>query len=71
MSEQFIDTLAEHITCAMIQEIGQALFDNWSNACLDEGEDYAEREFMVYASPELQKQYNEYYGYVEGDEYFL
>jgi hypothetical protein len=71
MAEQFIDTVAEHITGAMIQEIGEELFDQWSNKNLDEGSDYAEREFMAYASPELQKQYNEFYGYKEGDEYFL
>ena len=70
-SEQFIDTVAEHITGAMIQEIGEDLFDNWANACLDEGAEYAEREFMAYGSPELKQQYNEYYGYVEGDEYYL
>ena len=68
---QFIDTVAEHITGAMIQEIGEELFDNWANACLDEGEDYAEREFMAYGSPELKKQYNEFYGYTEKDEYYL
>ena len=55
----------------MIQEIGEDLFDNWANACLDEGEDYAEREFMAYGSPELKKQYNEFYGYTEKDEYYL
>jgi len=71
MAEQFIDTVAEHITGAMIQEIGEDLFDNWANACLDEGEDYAEREFMAYASPELKKEYNEFYGYTEKDESYL
>lgn len=70
-SEQFIDTVAEHITGAMIQEIGEDLFDNWANACLDEGEDYAERKFMAYGSPELKKQYNEFYGYTEKDESYL
>ena len=71
MAEQFIDTVAEHITGAMIQEIGEELFDNWSNACLDEGTDYAEYRFMEYASDELKQQYNEYYGYTEKDEYYL
>lgn len=69
--EQFIDTVAEHITGAMIQEISEDLFDNWSNKNLDEGADYAEYMFMQYASPELMEQYNEYYGYAEGDEYYL
>jgi len=71
MSEQFIDTVAEHITGAMQQEIGEELFDQWSNKNLDEGSDYAENQFMQNASIELKQQYNEYYGYVEGDEYYL
>jgi len=71
MAEQFIDTIAEHITGAMQQEIAEDLFDQWSNKNLDEGAEYAEYEFMSYASPELKQQYNVYYGYVEGDEYYL
>ena len=71
MAEQFIDTIAEHITGAMIQEIGEELFDQWSNKNLDEGSDYAEHMFMQYASDELKQQYNEYYGYIEGDEFLL
>ena len=71
MAEQFIDTVAEHITGAMIQEISEQLFDDWSNNNLDEGSDYAEWQFMAYASDELKQQYNEYYGYIEGDEYLL
>jgi hypothetical protein len=71
MAEQFIDTIAEHITGAIQQEIAEELFDNWSNAMLDEGPAYAEYRFMEYASDELKQQYNEYYGYIEGDEYLL
>ena len=71
MAEQFIDTIAEHITGAMQQEIAEQLFDDWSNKNLDEGSGYAEWQFMSYASDELKQQYNEYYGYIEGDEYCL
>ena len=71
MAELFIDTVAEHITGAMQQEIAEELFDQWSNKNLDEGAEYAEYEFMQYASPELKQQYNEYYGYIEGDEFLL
>ena len=69
--EQFIDTLAEHITGAIQQEIAEELFDQWSNKNLDEGSDYAENQFMQYASDELKQQYNEYYGYIEGDDFLL
>ena len=69
--EQFIDTIAEHITGAMQQEIGEELFDQWSNNNLDEGSDYAEFKFMEFASDDLKEQYNKYYGYTEGDDYYL
>ena len=71
MAEQFIDTIAEHITGAIQQEIGEELFDQWSANNLDEGEAYAEFMFMRFASDDLKQQYNEYYGYIEGDEYCL
>ena len=71
MAEQFIDTVAENITGAMIQEIGEELFDQWSYNNLEEGEAYAEWQFMKFASPELKQQYNEYYGYIEGDDFLL
>ena len=71
MSEQFIDTIAEHITGAIQQEISEQLFDDWSNKNLDEGSDYAEQQFMAYASPELQKQYNEFYNLSPKDDYYF
>jgi len=71
MAEQFIDTIAEHITGAIQQEIGEELFDQWSANNLDEGEAYAEFMFMRFASDDLKQQYNEYYGYIEGDEFLL
>jgi hypothetical protein len=55
----------------MQQEIGEELFDQWSYNNLEEGEAYAEFRFMEYASPELKQQYNEYYGYIEGDDFLL
>jgi hypothetical protein len=71
MAEQFIDTIAEHITGAMMQEIGEELFDQWSYNNLEEGEAYAEHMFMRFASMELKQQYNEFYGYKEGDDFYL
>jgi hypothetical protein len=71
MAEQFIDTIAEHITGAIQQEISEHLFDQWSAKNCDEGPDYAEHMFMQFASDDLKQQYNEYYGYIEGDEYLL
>jgi hypothetical protein len=67
----FIDTLAQHVVDVMNDEISEQLLDDWNNSNLDEGQEYAEFKFMEFASDDLKKQYNEYYGYVEGDEYFL
>jgi hypothetical protein len=71
MAEQFIDTIAEHIAGAMQQEIAEELFEQWVNNNLDEGQEYAEHEFMGYASPELQKQYNEFYNLDPKDQYYF
>lgn len=71
MAEQFMDTIAEHILGAMQQEIAEDLYSNWSDKNCDEGPEYAEREFMGYASDDLKKQYNAYYGYTEEDESYL
>ena len=71
MAEQFIDTVAEHIIGAMQQEIAEHLFEQWSAKNLDEGSDYAEFKFMEFADDKLKQQYNEYYGYIEGDEFLL
>jgi hypothetical protein len=67
----FVDTLAQHVVDVMNNEISEQLLEDWSNNNLDEGEAYAEFKFMEFASDDLKKQYNEYYGYVEGDDYFL
>jgi len=71
MAEQFIDTVAEHITGAIQQEIAEHLYEQWSAKNCDEGYDYAEHMFMQFASDKLKQQYNEYYGYIEGDEFLL
>jgi hypothetical protein len=69
--EAFTDTVGEHILGAIQVDIEQALFEDWNNANLDEGTDFAEYKFMQFAPDSLKQQYNEYYGYIEGDEYLL
>jgi hypothetical protein len=71
MAEMFTDTLGEHITGAIQVDIEEQLFEDWSNNNLDEGEEYAEFKFMEFAPDNIRQSYNEYYGYKEGDEYFL
>ena len=71
LSESFTDTVGLHILGAIQQEISEHLFDQWNDKNLDEGSDYAEWQFMQFADDGLKQQYNEYYGYIEGDEYLL
>ena len=71
MTEMFTDTIAEHITGAIQQEIGEELFDQWSYNNLEEGPEYAEHAFMAYASPELQKEYNEFYNLSKTDDFYF
>ena len=69
--EAFTDTVGEHILGAIQVDIEQYLFEQWNNANLDEGEAYAEWRFMRFAPDNLKQSYNEYYGYIEGDEFLL
>ena len=69
--EAFTDTLGEHIMGAIQVDIEEQLFEDWNNNNLDEGEAYAEFKFMEFAPDSVRQSYNEYYGYVEGDEYYL
>ena len=67
----FLEDVNQMVIDAVYQDIAEQLLDDWINSNLDEGEEYAEREFMAYASIELKQQYNEYYGYTEKDEFYL
>ena len=69
--EAFTDTVGEHILGAIQVDIEQHLFEQWNSKNLDEGSDYAEYMFMQFAPDSLKQSYNEYYGYIEGDEFLL
>ena len=69
--EPFTDTVGEHILGAIQVDIEQALFEDWNNANLDEGTEFAEYKFMQFAPRNLKQSYNEYYGYTEKDEFYL
>ncbi len=71
MAEMFTDNMNQMLLDAIQSDIEQQLFEDWSNNNLDEGEEYAEFKFMEFAPDNVRQSYNEYYGYKEGDEYFL
>lgn len=68
--EAFTDTLGEHLLGAIQVDIEEALFEDWNNANLDEGTEYAEYKFISFAPKSVKESYNEYYGYKEGDEFY-
>jgi hypothetical protein len=67
----FLEDVNQMVIDAVYQDIAEQLLEDWINNNLDEGSEYAEFKFMEFASNELRQQYNEYYGYKEGDDYFL
>ena len=71
MAEMFTDNMNQMLLDAIQSDIEQQLYEDWSNNNLDEGEEYAEFKFMEFAPDNVRQSYNEYYGYKEGDEYFL
>ena len=71
MAEMFTDNMNEMLIGSIEYDIKEQLFEDWNNNNLDEGEEYAEFKFMEFAPDNVRQSYNEYYGYKEGDEYFL
>lgn len=71
MSKMFTEDMNQMLVDSIENDIKEQLFDDWNNNNLDEGEEYAEFKFMEFAPDNVRQSYNEYYGYVEGDDYFL
>jgi hypothetical protein len=71
MAKMFTDNMNQMLSDAIQADIEQQLYEDWSNNNLDEGEEYAEFKFMEFAPDNVRQSYNEFYGYKEGDEYFL
>ena len=68
---KFIDSLSMTTQTDLDRHVQECLYEDWSNSHADEGEDYLENKIMQFASDDLKQQYNEYYGYIEGDEFLL
>lgn len=69
--DMYIDTLSQPILDAIELLIQQQLFEDWCNSNLDEGGEYAEFKVMQFAPDNIKQSYNEFYGYKEGDEYYV
>ena len=69
--QKFSDTVNDLILDELQIHIGETLFEQWNNSNLDESVEYAEFKFFAFADEELKNAYNEFYGYKEGDEFYL
>jgi hypothetical protein len=67
----FLDDQNQMWIDALIEDVKEALFENWTNAQLEESEAYNEHKLMEYASEDMQQKYNEYYGYGYDDEFYF
>jgi len=67
----FVDTLTAEEVHDIERTIMIDLYDHWHANHANEGEDVVEFEFMQFADDNLKQRYNEYYGYIEGDEFLL
>jgi hypothetical protein len=68
---EFLDTVNQMSLDAIDEDIKDHLLDQWINTHADEGPEYIEHGFMMFAGPELQKQYNEYYKLTKDDDFYF
>lgn len=71
MNKMFTDDMNEMLLGAIQNDIEQELYQQWNDNNLDEGVEYAEFKFMEFAPANVKQSYNEFYGYKEGDVYYL
>lgn len=71
MAEMFGDTVNQMVLDYIQVEIQEHLFDEWQNSNADEGDAYMEYKFFSFADDETMEAYNKFYGYKEGDEFYL
>lgn len=68
---EFLEGLNQMVQDSIDEDIKDHLIEQWANNILDEGSDVLEREIISFASPEIQKQYNEFYKLGEEDGFYF
>lgn len=68
---EFLDKQNQMWLDSLEEDIKAELYQNWIDAQSDEGQDYLEYVIMSYASEDMQKLYNEHYGYTMEDDFFF
>jgi len=68
----FLDDINQMVIDAVITDIGEALFDDWMNANLDEGQYFADKRFAEMSGDKfIYDQFNKHYELTEDDEDYL
>jgi len=68
---EFLEGLNQMVQDAIDEDIKDHLIEQWADELMNEGSDVLEREIICFASPEIQKQYNEFYKLEADDDFFF
>ena len=68
---EFLDGLNQMVQDAIDEDIKDYLIEQWADNLMAEGADVLEREIISFASPEIQKQYNEFYKLEASDDFYF
>ncbi|NBR24673.1 MAG: hypothetical protein EBU08_13070 [Micrococcales bacterium] len=65
----FLEDVNQMVIDAVISDISEALFDDWMNANLDEGQYYADKRFAEMSGDKfIMDEFNKFYNLKEEDE---
>lgn len=67
-----LDAMPAELASALLEEVGGALFDNWYESHLNEGQFIADYEIALLSdSKEVKAFFNKHWELEQGEEYFL
>ena len=67
-----LDTMPADLASALLEEVGGALFDNWYESHLDDGQFIADYELATLSdSKEVKAFFNKHWEVEQGEEYYL
>lgn len=67
-----LDTMPADLASALLEEVGGALFDNWYESHLDDGQFIADYELALLSdNQEVKAFFNKHWEVEQGEEYFL
>ena len=69
--KKFSETISDVIVDDIQIQIGEHLFGQWHEANRKQSIAYSEFQFFAFAEEDIKAEYNEFYGYEEGDEFYL